>query len=169
MKKSTKVISGVLAGVAIVGGLATAGYYVAKDVKASIDNSSANVQEDVKWLEAYACDEEAGQEGSLTMNKLLFLVGQDRVLMTYGQDKDNKITCFNEYDITKFNKNAFDYFDLLAYEKGKLIKIAYDYSDIDGNTYDNLTINVVNDSFEFCDCVLTKVEIPDFIDYDGKT
>lgn len=169
MKKSTKVIGGLFAGVAIVGGLATAGYFVAKDVKASIENSSANVQEDVKWLEAYACDEELGQEGSLTMNKILFLVGKDRVLMTYGQDKDNKITCFNEYDLTKFNNNAFDAFDLLAYEKGKLIKIAYDYSDVDGNNYDNLAINVVNDSFEFADCVLTKVEIPDFIDYDGRT
>lgn len=169
MKKSTKVISGVLAGVAIVGGLATAGYFVAKDVKASIENSSANVQEDVKWLEAYACDEDLGQEGSLTMNKILFLVGQDRVLMTYGQDKDNKITCFNEYDLTKFNNNAFDSFDLLSYEKGKLIKIAYDYSNVDGNVYNNLAINVVNDSFEFVDCVLTKVEIPDFIDYDGRT
>lgn len=169
MKKSTKVISGVLAGVAIVGGLATAGYFVAKDVKASIENSSAIVQDDVKWLEAYACDEDLGQEGSLTMNKILFLVGQDRVLMTYGQDKDNKITCFNEYDLTKFNNNAFDSFDLLSYEKGKLIKIAYDYSDVDGNVYNNLAINVVNDSFEFADCVLTKVEIPDFIDYDGRT
>lgn len=170
MKKSTKVISGVLAGVAIVGGLATAGYYVAKDIIDSIpDNSSANVQEDVKWLEAYACDEEAGQEGSLTLNKILFLVGKDRVLMTYGQDKDNKITCFNEYDLTKFNNNAFDSFVLLAYEKGKLINIAYDYSDVDGNVYNNLAINVVNDSFEFADCVLTKVEIPDFIDYDGRT
>lgn len=170
MKKSTKVISGVLAGVAIVGGLATAGYYVAKDIIDSIpDNSSAIVQEDVKWLEAYACDEELGQEGSLTMNKILFLVGKDRVLMTYGQDKDNKITCFNEYDLTKFNNNAFDAFDLLAYEKGKLIKIAYDYSDVDGNVYNNLAINVVNDSFKFGDCVLTKVEIPEFIDYDGRT
>lgn len=168
MKKSTKVIGGLLAGVAIVGGLATAGYFVAKDVKASIENSSANVQEDVKWLEAYACDEDLGQEGSLTMNKILFLIGQDRVLMTYGQDKDNKITCFNEYQLTKFNNNAFDSFDLLAYEKGKLIKIAYDYSDVDGNVYNNLAINVVNDSFEFADCVLTKVEIPDFIDYDGR-
>lgn len=40
MKKSIKVIGGLLAGVAIVGGLATAGYYVAKDIIDSIlDNS----------------------------------------------------------------------------------------------------------------------------------
>ena len=169
MKKSTKVISGVLAGVAIVGGLATAGYYVAKDIIDSIpDNSSANVQEDVKWLEAYACDEEAGQEGSLFLNKMVVLIGEENILVTFGQEKDGQITCYNEYEITNYNNNAFDHYvinKITQTETGRIYNVYLDFESVDRA----IDVVITGNQLEFVDPILTKVEIPDFIDYDGRT
>lgn len=167
MKKSTKVISGLLAGVAIVGGLATAGYFVAKDVKASIENSSANVQEDVKWLEAYACDEEAGQEGSLFLNKMVVLIGEKNILVTFGQEKDVQITCYNEYQTSNYNLNTFEHYIInstTVSDNTKTLNIYFAEAGIDSA----MDVTISGEKLEFGDAVLDKIEIPQFIDYDGK-
>lgn len=164
MKKFTKVIGGLLAGVAIVGGLATAGYYVAKDVKASIENSSANVQEDVKWLEAYACDEEAGQEGSLYLNKMVVLIGEDTILVTFGQEKDGVVTCYNEYEITNDNNNAFDHYvinNITETESGRVYNIYLSFESVERA----IDVTVTGDQLVFVDPVLTRIDMPEFIDY----
>lgn len=167
MKKSTKVIGGLLAGVAIVGGLATAGHFVAKDVRASIENSSANVQEDVKWLEAYASDEEAGQEGSLYLNKLVVLIGEENILVTYGQEKDGQITCYNEYQTSNYNLNTFDHYIINSTTVSgntKTLNIYFAEAGIDSA----MDVTISGEKLEFGDAVLDKIEIPQFIDYDGK-
>lgn len=167
MKKSTKVIGGLFAGVAIVGGLATAGYFVAKDVKASIENSSANVQEDVIWLEAYACDEEAGQEGSLYLNKVVVLIGEENILVTFGQEKDGQITCYNEYQTSNYNLNTFDHYIINSttiLDNTKTLNIYFAAAGIDSA----MDVTKSGEKLEFGDAVLDKIEIPQFIDYDGK-
>ena len=168
MKKSTKVICGLLAGVAIVGGLATAGYFVAKDVKASIENSSANVQEDAKWLEAYACDEEAGQEGSLYLNKMVVLIGEENILVTFGQEKDGQITCYNEYQTSNYNLNTFEHYIInstTVSDNTKTLNIYFAEAGIDSA----MDVTISGEKLEFGDAVLDKIEIPQFIDYDGRT
>ncbi len=165
MKKSTKVISGVLAGVAIVGGLATAGYYVAKDIIDSIpDNSSAIVQEDAKWLEAYACDDEAGQEGSLYLNKMVVLIGEENILVTFGQEKDGVVTCYNEYEITNDNNNAFDHYvinNITETESGRVYNIYLSFESVERA----IDVTVTGDQLVFVDPVLTRIDMPEFIDY----
>ncbi len=165
MKKSTKVISGLLAGVAIAGGLATAGHFVANDIVASIpDNSSAIVQEDVKWLEAYACDEDGGQEGILTLNKMVVLIGEDTILVTFGQEKDGQITCYNEYEITNDNNNAFDHYvinKITQTETGRIYNVYLDFETVDRA----IDVVITGNQLEFVDPILTKVEMPVFIDY----
>lgn len=165
MKKSTKVISGVLAGVAIAGGLATAGHFVAKDIVASIpDNSSAIVQEDVKWLEAYACDENGGQEGVLTLNKMVVLIGEDTILVTFGQEKDGVVTCYNEYEITNDNNNAFDHYvinNITETDSGRVYNIYLSFESVERA----IDVTVTGDQLVFVDPVLTRIDMPEFIDY----
>ena len=119
------------------------------------------------WLEAYACDEEAGQEGSLFLNKMVVLIGEENILVTFGQEKDDQITCYNEYEITNYNNNAFDHYvinKITQTETGRIYNVYLDFETVDRA----IDVVVTGNQLEFVDPILTKVEIPQFIDYDGK-
>lgn len=119
------------------------------------------------WLEAYACDEEAGQEGSLFLNKMVVLIGEDTILVTFGQEKDGVVTCYNEYEITNYNNNAFDHYvinNITETDSGRVYNIYLSFESVERA----IDVTVTGDQLVFVDPVLTRIDMPEFIDYDGE-
>ena len=119
------------------------------------------------WLEAYACDEEAGQEGSLFLNKMVVLIGEENILVTFGQEKDGQITCYNEYQTSNYNLNTFEHYIInstTVSDNTKTLNIYFAEAGIDSA----MDVTISGEKLEFGDAVLDKIEIPQFIDYDGK-